>query len=259
MRLVKWRLIFQSLPYAIFIVIAKLFTLYFLHFEGILDIQEIRIILTSGVFLVGFMLAGTMTDYKESEKIPGQIASALETIEETTITMAIKCGEPTRPYRLAVLKMSNAIYDWLYKRIDNQQLYEVLSEYNQTIQKIDAAGGAPPIIGRLINDVYDLRRLVTRTRVISETGFLATGYALLELIIVIISVLMLATKFHTLLATIFIIFFVELIYVYMYKLIRDIDDPFEYEEDEIQGAAEVALFPLSDYIKRLSNRLDRPY
>ena len=45
--------------------------------------------------------------------------------------------------------------------------------------------------------------------------------------------------------------FVALIYIYMVRLIRDIDDPFEYEENGSKGAAEVELFPLEEFRERL--------
>jgi len=32
------------------------------------------------IFLLGFLLAGTLADYKESEKMPGDLAASLETI-----------------------------------------------------------------------------------------------------------------------------------------------------------------------------------
>jgi hypothetical protein len=43
--------------------------------------------------------------------------------------------------------------------------------------------------------------------------------------------------------------------VYMYRLIKDIDDPFEYSEDGVKGASEVALFPLEEYKERAEKRL----
>jgi hypothetical protein len=42
--------------------------------------------------------------------------------------------------------------------------------------------------------------------------------------------------------------------VYLYRLIKDIDDPFEYSRDGRRGSSEVALFPLTDYLQRLDNR-----
>ena len=37
-------------------------------------------IITAAVFLMGFLLSGVLTDFKESEKIPSDMAASLETI-----------------------------------------------------------------------------------------------------------------------------------------------------------------------------------
>lgn len=256
MNLLKWKLVYQSLPFAIGILLIKIALIYFFNFNGFLEIQEIRLVFTSGVFLIGFMLAGTLSDYKESEKIPGEIATALETIEETSVAIAIKTNTSIKTVRLQVLEMGEMIYSWLYRKNTEYDVHQTLSQYNQTIHSLEAAGGAPPIIGRLLIRLGDLRQLVTRTNVISKTGFLSTGYALLELLIVIVSMLLLMLNFKTTVSEVAIIVIIELIYVYMYKLIVDIDDPFEYEEDQATGAAEVTLFPIENYIQRLNERIE---
>ncbi|EAY26694.1 hypothetical protein [Microscilla marina] len=254
--LLKWKLVYQSLPFAVGILLIKIGLVYFFNINGFFEIQEMRLVFTSGVFLIGFMLAGTLADYKESERIPGEIATALETIEETSVALAIKTNTSIKSVRWQVLEMSQMIYEWLYRKHSEQDVHQTLTEYNQTIHALEAAGGAPPIIGRLLIRLGDLRQLVTRTNVISKTGFLSTGYALLELLIVIVSVLLLLLHFQSTVSEIAIILVIELIYVYMYKLIVDIDDPFEYEEGKAQGAAEVTLFPIENYINRLNQRLE---
>lgn len=250
----KWRLILSTLPFAVGILLIKLSLIIFIDFKGIIDIQEIRVILTGGIFLIGFMLAGTMADYKESEKIPGEIANILEGMEEISIMMARKTSIPIIEIRKQVLHTGRSIRDWFYERISEKEVHLTISEYQEMIHKIDQQGGAPPILGRLLSLVQDLRRIITRSNVIHKTGFLITGYALLEILIVIVSILLLIAKFDTLVSEILIILFVEVIYIYMYKLIRDIDDPFEYEDEELKGAAEVQLFPLLNYLQRLEER-----
>ncbi len=253
--MLKWRLIFKALPYAIAILLLKISLIYALDFEGFIDIQEIRVILTAGVFLIGFMVAGTLSDYKESEKIPGEIAITLEAIEEISVILATQTQVDVPKIRHQMMELTQRILDRFYRRIDDDEIHETLSEYNEIVHELDRAGGAPPIVGRLIIQMHDLRKLITRTNVISKTGFLQTGYALLELLIVIVSILLLAANFNSLVAEVFIVLFVELIYIYMYKLIKDMDDPFEYGEDIPQGAAEVPLFPIRDYQRRLGKRI----
>ena len=66
--------------------------------------------------------------------------------------------------------------------------------------------------------------------------------------------LLLVAKFKSLVAEVILVAFVTLIYVYMLRLIRDIDDPFEYSPDGTKGAAEVELTPLLEYRERLKGR-----
>ncbi|MDX2301390.1 MAG: hypothetical protein NW226_01265 [Microscillaceae bacterium] len=251
----KWRLIFKALPFVLIILVVKIILVQYLSFEGFVDLQEVRVLLTAGVFLLGFMLAGTMADYKESEKIPGEISIYLESIAEISHNLALKTGLDTEQIKLEMLDLSRSIYNWLYKHISHQEMYRALSRYNTTIQRIDQAGGAPPLIGSLSTQLHHLRKLVTRTQVISNTGFLATGYALLELLIAIICVLLLVAKFENLVSEIVRVLVAGLIYIYMYMLIRDIDDPFEYKAGHQTGSAEVSLLPLEDYIRRLEQSI----
>src|SRR5512136_1491266 len=39
-------------------------------------------IVAANVFLMGFLLSGVLTDYKESERLPGELAASIETIAD---------------------------------------------------------------------------------------------------------------------------------------------------------------------------------
>src|SRR5690606_30978301 len=82
-RYVKWRLMVTTLPITLLVLAAKLFILLGMNYEGLVKFSEVGVVVTGGMFLIGFMLAGTMSDYKESEKIPAELASILETLEDT--------------------------------------------------------------------------------------------------------------------------------------------------------------------------------
>jgi uncharacterized membrane protein len=100
-----------------------------------------------------------------------------------------------------------------------------------------------------------LRKLVTRIGVVSRTNFLAPGYALLDTLTALVIGLLLVARFKYVLAEGLLVGFVTLIFVYMVRLIRDIDDPFEYGADGEVGATEVELFPLVEYAARLEAKL----
>jgi hypothetical protein len=115
--------------------------------------------------------------------------------------------------------------------------------------------GATPHANRAIVFMNAARRIVGRMDVVRRTSFLVTGYAILEVIVVSILLLLLASRFKTLVAEYTLVVSISLIYVYMLRLIRNIDDPFDYGVDlDARGAAEVELFPLAEYAARARAR-----
>lgn len=250
----KWKLMFSSMPIALGVVALKFVLVETLNFTGWVELSDMALVISAGVFLIGFMLSGTLADYKESERIPGEIASALESIEETCLNLAEKVGYPKENVLKYCQEMAVCIDNWFLKKASDEQMFASLQNFNNLLNDLDKQGATPPVLARVFNELATLRRTLTRTGVISRTGFLATGYALLEVLLVVISTTMLIIKFKNLVAMGLVVFFITLVYVYMYRLIKDIDDPFEYVEGK-ETVTEVALFPLQEYIERLSKRI----
>jgi hypothetical protein len=201
------------------------------------------------------MLAGTMSDYKESEKLPAELACTLETIEETMLAAASsKPDLNEKKMKTNLFEVTCDIYNCLYKKISYEQTFTSISKLQSVIFQMEKLGSTS-YATRLLGEVNVLRKIVSRIGVISRTNFLSTGYALLEVLIFAIIVLLLISKFKSILAEYILIGFVTLIYVYMYRLIQDIDDPFEYTESGAPGASEIPLFPLEEYKERAKSRL----
>jgi len=258
--LVKWRLMLTTLPVVGAVVCLKVFVFdRWLGFGGVLEFSDLTFVLTGGVFLVGFMLAGTMADYKEAERLPGELVCALATIEETFEQAAAnKPALDVCELRNLVRDNADAIDAWLHRRANFEKVATALDALARGARQVELAGVPAPIGVRVINEIHGLRRSLVRMSVISRTGFLATGYALLETLTAIIIGLLMIAKFRSLLAESMLVALITLIYVYMVRLIRDIDDPFEYSADGVAGAAEVDLEVLKDYRNRLAARSDSP-
>jgi hypothetical protein len=249
--MVKWRLMLTTIPIVLVLTAVKIGMDLGLNFSGVIKFSDIAIILTGGVFLIGFMLAGVLTDYKESEKLPGELVCSLEVIDEGLCHIAkFKQNVQVQDIRRWVTDLSNVIHDWLYRKIKSDKVYEAIAEMSGNVQPLDSTAMGI----RVLNELNALRKTVTRIDVISRTSFLQSGYALLDTIVGLVILLVMASKFDTLLSEGIVTTFVSLIYIYMIRLIRDIDDPFEYEEEKLKGAAEVDLFPLEEFRQRLKNR-----
>jgi len=257
--MVKWRLMLTTLPIVVVVLAFKVFL--FDHWRGfgaVLEFPDLTFVLTGGIFLVGFMLAGTLADYKEAEKLPAEVVCSLQTIEETFDQGATsKSSLEPQMLRGLVRVAADAIDAWLHRKVAYERVTAALEGLTAGARQLERAGAPPPIGVRAIAEIHGLRRSLMRMEVISRTGFLATGYALLEILTVIIIGLLMMVKFRSLLSECTLIALITLIYVYMLRLIRDIDDPFEYGPAGAVGAAEVDLEVLISYRRGLAARLDQ--
>ena len=254
--MLKWKLMVTTMPFVAVVVGLKLLIEYVIQYEGVVDFSEVSIVLTAGVFLTGFMLAGTMADYKESEKLPGDLACTLETLEEILfMATVIKPSITAVSVRTAVYEAGSKLKNWLLRSVSHEGAFAALNALGAAIAQVERDGGGA-YASKAVSELHSLRKSVTRIGVISRTGFLPPAYAILETLTVMIIVLLLASKFKSKLSEFILVPFVTLIYVYMLRLIKDIDDPFEYGPDgSKQGGAEVELFPLDEYLARLKSRI----
>ena len=103
----KWHLALKVLPVVILVIILKLLA----HQFGLEFISLNPLftgIVTANIFLLGFLIAGVLADYKESEKLPGDLATSIETImDECLIIYKNKKAEPAKECLEHTLKLTN--------------------------------------------------------------------------------------------------------------------------------------------------------
>ena len=253
--MVKWKLMLTTLPITLFILLLKFGITHGLQYEGLVKFSEIGIVITGGVFLIGFMLAGTIADYKESEKIPSELACAIETIEDTILLgHGFKGGFDLSVLRRQLNEVTESIINWFKHGGSEEDVFRKINSITSIALTMEKAGvGA--IASRVTGEQHNLRKLFSRVNVIKKTGFLVTGYALLEVLSIVIIILLLVSKFENETISIIIISFITQIFVYMLRLIRDVDEPFEYSPSGKVRAADIDLFPLLDYDQRAKKRI----
>ncbi|MEI8345762.1 MAG: hypothetical protein WCG06_06795 [Candidatus Omnitrophota bacterium] len=77
----KWSVALQILPLLGSVIVLKII----LHGLGweVLSLNPLfTSIVAATTFLLGFLITGVLTDYKESEKIPGDLAASFETLAD---------------------------------------------------------------------------------------------------------------------------------------------------------------------------------
>src|SRR5512133_2650398 len=73
-------------------------------------------IIAANVFLLGFLISGVLSDYKESEKIPGELAASIETIvDEASIIYKSKRADSAKECLDYMRDFTVAVKSWLFQ------------------------------------------------------------------------------------------------------------------------------------------------
>jgi hypothetical protein len=233
------RLLLGALPVAFVIVVLK----------AIIDSTswnelELSPLLTAAVsaevFIVGFMLAGTTADFKEAERLPGEIAASLETMaDECLITWQDIALEEARATVDQLLEIGQSIRLWL---LSDKGLDDVMADL-RTLNgpfRVMAPRIQAGFTTRLKGEQHNVRRLVLRMDTMRRTSYVSAGYLLAEVTAVILVVVMLCTDLGAKAPTLALVGLISYLLVYLVSLIRDLDNPFEYRNGQ-PGAADVDL------------------
>ncbi len=207
-------------------------------------------IIAANVFLMGFLLSGVLSDYKESERLPGELGACLENMAQEVVGMRLsKPDAVVGPCLVALAQLSNEIHDWFYKKLDTEGLLERVNALTTSFGMLDPWTQST-FIARLKTEQSNLRRSLIRIETIRETSFVSSGYMLAYIITALLCVgLVLAQMdpFHESLTFTGVIGY---LLVFLLLLIRDLDNPFGYYE-RLSGA-DVSLVTFENSMRRLA-------
>lgn len=250
----KWSLFFKTLPFVLAIVSLK-FAAHALGYEFLSLNTLFGAIISANIFLIGFLISGVLVDYKESEKIPGEMASSLGSMaDEGYIIYKNKKSEIARDYLRRLSAFNALMVRWFHKKEKTGDLEKSLFDFNDVFLAFEGLTQAN-FIARLKQEQATLRRLITRVHTIRETSFLGTGYAIAEIITFVLVAGFVFIKIDPFYESIFFISFVSFILIYMIFFIKDMDNPFGYDEKE-SLVEEVSLKPLLDSQRKLDSLID---
>lgn len=251
----KWKLTIKVFPFVVVISILKLFA-HQLGWEFLTLNTLFGAIISANIFLVGFLISGVLADYKESEKIPGELACSLEVLtDECYIVYKNKKSEVARNFIKNIHDLTASTINWFHKTEKTEVVLKKITGLNDHFLALEPLVQANFIV-RLKNEQNNLRRFITRIHTIRETPFNPAGYAITEIISAILCIGLIFTRIDPYYESIFFVTFVSFVLIYMVLLIKDLDNPFGYYEKE-NYADEVSLKPLLDLEKRIPHDLEK--
>lgn len=247
----RWKLAIKTMPFAVVIIIVK-FLVHYFGYEFLTLNSLFTAMISANVFLIGFLISGVLVDYKESEKLPGDLSASLEAMaDEGLIIYNNKKTEESKIYLNKLADFNKSLIEWFYKRERTENLMKKILSFNEDFLVFENQTQANFIV-RLKQEQNSLRKIIKRAHTIRETSFLGTGYAIAEIMTFVLIVGLIFIKMSPFYESIFFVSFISFILIYMIYFIKDLDNPFGYNQDD-NLVEEVSLKPVIDSYKRLSS------
>jgi hypothetical protein len=201
--------------------------LHYLGFE-IITIGPVVTALVTGVFFVlAILLSGVLSDFKESEKIPGDLTAALEALykDSRLVGTLVAETEILKHVRELTVALTNNFHrhgNWKLSEING-----VIDMIDDDIRIFAEKGTSMSLIIKLRNELGIIKKLSNRIEVIKETSFLPAGYAIAEFATGGALLVLLLAKIEPYYESLALLGVIATILTSVVLLIKDMDNPFE--------------------------------
>jgi hypothetical protein len=251
----KWKLVFQVIPFLAVILVLK-YLIHYLGYEFLGLSSLLGALISANVFLIGFLITGVLSDFKESEKLPSDLACSLEALADECFIMVEKKGsKPARACLDHLAEISSTLLEWFQKKVKTHQLMDQIFALNSDFLKFESETQANFIV-RMKQEQNLIRKIIHRIHNVRELSFVQSGYAIVEAITFILIAGMIVMKIDPYYESVFFVTFVSFFLIYMIVFLKDLDNPFGYYQGN-SAAEEVSLKPIADGRKYLIQRIQR--
>lgn len=209
-------------------------------------------IIAGGIFLFGLILAGTLADYKESEKIPAEFVSSCESIYQEGQSLRAAGKAFDLEYLRVVLVELVDSFMTDTADLEGREALGALSRVNRSFREMEDLGVPPNYIVRLKTEEASIRKNILRVYYIQHTDFLPSAYLLVELIVALILGMLVFIKIEPFYDAVIIIVFLTFLFVYILRMLKRLDKPFSTGDKTMD---DVSLFLMKEFRERLAGEL----
>mgnify|MGYP000944896997 FL=1 len=232
------------------IIVAKL-VFHFLGWEIISINPLFSGIVAANIFLLGFLLSGVLSDYKESERLPGELSTSLENLAQEIIGIKIANSKASISTCLnLVQKICKEILAWFFKQHSTVELLEHINDLTPQIALLEPFTQGT-LLARLKQEQSNLRKTIIRIHTIRETSFVSAGYLLADITTFLLCIGLVLAKIEPFVESMFFVSIISFLMIFLIVLIRDLDNPFGFYDRN--SRTDVSLKPLEMTIESFSS------
>lgn len=247
-RLTHWRIALTTAVVVALLAAAKAL----IHVQG-WDFIELNPLYSSvvagGIFVIGLIVAGVLSDYKEAERMPADLTGAMENIYQDCLSLA----RSNPAFDLPALRQRLASLVTAMQRDlvnpDGRESLDAIAELSESIFELEELGVPANYIVRLRAEQGLIRRNVLRIYHIARTQFLPSAYVLIQTVIVLIISALLFTEVDPLQEALVVLVLISYFFIYLIRLLRVMDTPFREDGTTMD---DVSMFLVKEFAERLT-------
>jgi len=247
----KWGLIIKAAGFTGALLIVRLVFDY-LNFDVLSLTNLITAFISGAIFTIAIVFAGVLTDFKESEKIPGEIATSIRTMYSDLTLIHVQDRE-------IIPRMRGKVYNLLVTINTNfrnnawnvKEMNLAIDSFVEDISRLVDLNVPPQYTVKVKNEIGTIDRLSHRVKTIAETSFVPAAYAISELAAACVIILLFFVKMDPLYEGLALFTVLCMLLITLLLLIKDMDNPFEVGKGTY---ADIDLFLLWDLEKELALR-----
>ena len=223
----KWGLIGKALAFTAVLVIIRL----------VIDISSYDILalttlitafIGAAIFTVAVIFTGTLTDYKESEKIPSDLATSIRSLShDFDVVPGVDKGIIWQGKNDVVSLLDMICENFRSNNWETGKVHGGIRKVNTDIHTLAGLNVAPPLLVKMRNELTAIDRISNRIATIAGTSFIPTAYAISEVAIGAVIVVLLFLKMDSLLQGLVLFGAISVLAIGLLLLIKDMDNPFE--------------------------------
>ena len=249
-------LLLRTLPIVLVLVVAKL-VVERIDWEFI-EVSPLHTSIVAGaIFIVGLMLTGTMSDYKESERLPTETAASLEAIyREGAYVKALHPEFDLGRLAATLERVPQTLRDDLLSGAD--ETIRTVEELTESFLEMDRLGVPPNYIARLKQEQALIVRNLLRVAYIQRIAFLPSAYTLVEIMLGLLITLLMFTQVASGVTDAILLGFISLIFLYILRLLRVLDSPFRASGAGLDDVSLYQIDMIHDSFKTRSHHRSAP-
>ena len=205
-------------------------------------------VVSSGIFVVALVVAGTLTDYKESERVPAEIVSALLSI--LTDARAFKKEKPAFDL-VGLERRVRSVVTTFQADLESpgsRTCIDAINALSESFADMDRLEVIATYISRLRGEQSALRKVVLRAYHIQETEFVPSAYTLIWTILLLAVAVLTFTKSESETEGYVLLGAIYFFLLYLARLLKILDTPFQPQK---RTTDDVDFKLMNEFLERL--------